>query len=116
MNHDWPLVLDILELVAPDGSLTVTTTSNQYFEADDEARLNGIPTTFGEAQNRVISTDTLNFDSSGNFTGNTNMSSSQNYFASDSAGYCYSRDLTAASNVLTSITNGVGCFEVRNKK
>lgn len=109
VNHDWPLLLDYLVLVAPDGSETVTTTSNQYFEADDEARLNGIPTTFGESQNRVISTDTLNFDSSGNFTGNTNMSSSQNYFASDSTGYCYSRDLTAAANVLTSITNGVGC-------
>lgn len=29
--------------------------------------------------------------------------------SSDSSGYCYSRSLTAAANVLTSITNGTGC-------
>ncbi|MGB9234138.1 MAG: peptide-N4-asparagine amidase [Terriglobales bacterium] len=109
VNHDWPLVLDINYLVAPDGSAAETTTSNQFFEADEAARRNGIATTFAEAQNRVITTDTLNFDSSGNFTGNSNMSSSQKYFGADSTGYCYSRSITAASNVLTSITDGVGC-------
>jgi hypothetical protein len=60
-------------------------------------------------QNRVNTTDTLNFDASGNFTGNTNQASAQNFFTTNSTGYCYSRDLTAAANVLTSITNGVGC-------
>ncbi|MFZ0481400.1 MAG: peptide-N4-asparagine amidase [Terriglobales bacterium] len=109
VNHDWPLLLDINYVVAPDGSATQTTTSNQFFEGDSAARHNGVATTFGENRNRVITTDTLNFDSSGNFTGNSNMSSSQNYFASDSTGYCYSRSITAASNVLTGITNGVGC-------
>ena len=109
VNHDWPLVLDINYVVAPDGSATETTTSNQFFEGDSAARRNGVATTFGENRNRVITTDTLNFDSGGNFTGNTNMSSSQNYFASDSTGYCYSRSLTAAGNVLTGITDGVGC-------
>ncbi|MFZ1918831.1 MAG: peptide-N4-asparagine amidase [Terriglobales bacterium] len=109
VNHDWPLVLDINYVVAPDGSATETTTSNQFFEADEAARHNGIATTFSEGRNRVITTDTLNFDSSGNFTGNSGMSSSQHYFGSDSTGYCYSRSITAASNVLTSITDGVGC-------
>ncbi len=109
VNHDWPLVLDINYVVAPDGSATETTTSNQFFEADEAARRNGIATTFSEARNRVITTDTLNFDSNGNFAGNSGMSSSQDYFGSDSTGYCYSRSITAASNVLTSITDGVGC-------
>ncbi len=109
VNHDWPLVLDINVVVAPDGSETQTTTSNQFFEADEAARHNGIATTFAEARNRVITTDTLNFNSAGGFTGNSNMSSSQDYFGSDSTGYCYSRSITAASNVLTSITDGVGC-------
>ncbi len=109
VNHDWPLVLDINYVVAPDGSATETTTSNQFFEADEAARHNGIATTFSEGRNRVITTDTLNFDSSGNFTGNSGMSSSQKYFGADSTGYCYSRSIAAASNVLTSITDGVGC-------
>ena len=109
VNHDWPLLLNITVLVAPDGSETQATTSNQYFEEDEAARQNGQAINFGLVQNRVTTTDTLNFDSSGNFTGNTNQSSAQNYFASDSTGYCYSRDLTAAANVLTGITNGQGC-------
>ncbi len=109
VNHDWPLLLNITVLVAPDGSETQATTSNQYLEEDEAARQNGQAINFGLAQNRVTTTDTLNFDSSGNFTGNTNQSSAQNYFASDSTGYCYSRDLTAAANVLTGITNGQGC-------
>ncbi|MFZ0799187.1 MAG: peptide-N4-asparagine amidase [Terriglobales bacterium] len=109
VNHDWPLLLNITILVAPDGTETQTTTSNQYFEEDEAARHNGQSINSALAQNRVTTTDTLNFNSSGGFTGNSNQSSAQNYFGTNSTGYCYSRDLTAAANVLTSITNGVGC-------
>jgi hypothetical protein len=109
VNHDWPLLLNITVLVAPDGTETQTTTSNQYFEQDVDATRNGQAFDFGLVQNRVTTTDTLNFDASGNFTGNSGQASAQTYFASDSTGYCYSRDLTAAGNVLTTITNGKGC-------
>ena len=109
VNHDWPLLLDITLQVAPDGSETQTTTSNQYFEADQNAKHNGQSTSFSLLKDRVITTDTLNFDSGGNFTGNSNQSSSQNYFQSNSTGYCYSRDITGANNVLTSVTDGQGC-------
>jgi hypothetical protein len=57
----------------------------------------------------VTTTDTLNFNSGGGFTGNSNQSSAQTYFGSNSTGYCYSRALTAAANVLTTVTNGQGC-------
>ena len=109
VNHDWPLLLDITLQVAPDGSETQTTTSNQYFEADQNAKHNGQSTSFSLLKDRVITTDTLNFDSGGNFTGNSNQSSSQNYFQSNSTGHCYSRDITGANNVLTSVTDGQGC-------
>ncbi len=109
VNHDWPLLLNITVLVAPDGTETQTTTSNQYFEADEAAKHNGQAINFSLVQNRVTTTDTLNFDASGNFTGNSNQSSAQTYYGANSTGYCYSRDLTAAANVLTSITNGKGC-------
>jgi hypothetical protein len=109
VNHDWPLLLNITVLVAPDGSETQTTTSNQYFEADEAAKHNGQAINFALAQNRVTTTDTLNFNSGGGFTGNSNQSSAQTYFGSNSTGYCYSRALTAAANVLTTVTNGQGC-------
>jgi hypothetical protein len=109
VNHDWPLLLNITILVQSDGSQTQTTTSNQYFEGDQAARHNGQATTFSLVKNRVTTTDTLDFDASGNFTGNTNQASAQNYFGSNSTGYCYSRDITAAANVLTTITDGQGC-------
>jgi len=109
VNHNWPLKLNITVLVLPDGSETQTTTVNQYNEADQLAKHNGQPTTFSLLEDRVTTTDTLNFDSSGNFTGNSNQSSAQNYFSSNSTGYCYSRDLTAAANLLTGITDGTGC-------
>jgi hypothetical protein len=109
VNRNYPLLLNITVLVAPDGTETQTTTSNQYFELTEAGRHNGKATTSSVLQNRVTTTDTLNFDASGNFTGNSNQASAQNFFTTNSTGYCYSRDLTAAANVLTSITDGVGC-------
>ncbi|MGA2425448.1 MAG: peptide-N4-asparagine amidase [Terriglobales bacterium] len=109
VHHDWPLLLNITVLVAPNGSETQTTTSNQYFEEDEAAKHNGQAINFSLVQNRVTTTDTLNFNSSGGFTGNSGQASAQTYFGSNSTGYCYSRAITAAANVLTSITNGVGC-------
>jgi hypothetical protein len=109
VNNDWPLTLDFLQAVQPDGTIKVTTTIDQYFERDQEARHNGQATTFSLLRNRVTPTDTLDYDSSGNFTGNENQASAQNYFQSDSTGYCYSRDITANTGVLTSIVDGQGC-------
>jgi hypothetical protein len=109
VKRDWPLVLDIVVLVAPDGSETQTTTSNQYFETDEAAKRNGKALNSTLLQDRVTTTDTLNFNSSGGFTGNSGQASAQTYFGSNSTGYCYSRAITAAANVLTTITDGTGC-------
>jgi hypothetical protein len=109
INYTWPLTADITLLFNPDGSGTQTTAINQYFERDQEARHKGQATSFSLVQNRVTPTDTLEFAAGFVITGNENQSSAQKYFASDSTGYCYSRAIAAAANVLTSITNGVGC-------
>jgi Peptide N-acetyl-beta-D-glucosaminyl asparaginase amidase A len=109
VHWTWPLSVDYSQLVNSDGSFNVTTTIDQYFGQDQEARRNGQVTSFSLTSNHVTPTDTLLFDSSGNFTGNQNQFSAQNYFASDSSGYCFSRDITAAGGLLTSITNGLGC-------
>lgn len=109
VNHAWPLLVDLTLLYNSDGSGVQTTTINQYYERDQEATHNGEATSFSLLRNRVRATDALDFNSSYEITGNQKQSSSQNYFASDSTGYCYSRDITAAAGILTSITNGLGC-------
>ncbi|MGA7635201.1 MAG: peptide-N4-asparagine amidase, partial [Terriglobales bacterium] len=109
VNYNWPFTMDIAVAYNPDGSGVQTTTSNQYFELDSEGKHKGQATSFTLLQNRVVSTDALDFSSSGSITGNQDQSSAQNFFTSDSSGYCYSRDLTGANNVLTSVTNGRGC-------
>jgi hypothetical protein len=109
VSYNWPLVLDIVVQVAPDGSETQTTTSNQYWEVDESAKHNGAAVNFSILQNRVTTTDTLNFNSSGGFTGNSNQASAQKLFDSDSTGYCFSQAITGANNVLTSVTTGTGC-------
>jgi hypothetical protein len=109
VNHHWPMTMDITLLFNSDGSGSQATTVNQYYERDQETRHNGQPTFFSLIQDRVTPTDTLLFDSSGHVTGNQNQSSAQSYFASDSTGYCFSRDITAAAGLLTSVTNGQGC-------
>jgi hypothetical protein len=109
VNQTWPAKLNITLLFNPDGSGTQATTINQYYERDQETRHSGQATFFSLIQNRVTPTDTLDFNSSGQVTGNTNQTSAQSYFTSDSTGYCYSRSITANTGVLTSITDGQGC-------
>lgn len=108
-NQTWPLNLDITLPFNSDGSFSQATTVDQYYERDHQARHNGQATSFSLVKNHVTNTDTLNFDSSGNFIGNTNQTGSQSYFSSDSTGYCYSRDITANTGVLNSATDGQGC-------
>jgi Peptide N-acetyl-beta-D-glucosaminyl asparaginase amidase A len=108
LKQNWPLTVNISETVNSDGSGTQTTSINQYLEKNDEAKHNGQPTSTSLLENRVISTDALDFNSQ-SITGNQNQSSSQDFFTANSTGYCYSRDITAANNVLTGITNGTGC-------
>ena len=83
VNHDWPLLLNITIKVLADGSETQTTISNQYLEEDEAAKQNGQALNFSLVKNRVTTTDTLNFNSSGQFTGNSNQSSAQTYFGSN---------------------------------
>ena len=109
VRHTWPLQMNITLLYNSDGSGTQTVTVNQFYERDQEARHNGQATSFSLIRNRVTPTDTLDFDSGGNITGNSNQTSAQNYFQSNSTGYCYSRIITADTGLLTSITDGQGC-------
>ena len=109
VNRNWPLTVDIGLVFNPDGSFVQTTSINQYLETDTETKHNGQPTAFTLVENRVKTTDALDISNQGFISGNQNQASSQDFLSSNSTGYCFSRDITAANNVLTTITDGVGC-------
>jgi len=100
-SFDYPLTFDINILVASDGSATQQSTASQEF------KMHVFEPFFASfVDNKVNTTDTLNFDSSGNFTGNTEQKSSQVYKFGDSRGQKYDCTLQAESNALTSASEG----------
>ncbi len=104
----YPFSMKIDVAVNPDGSESQTTTSNQEDIAESSV-FDGRKTLFGFSDETVQSTDALNFDSSGNFTGNSGAkSSATDEQASDWGGYYY-RGLTAKDGVLTGIVNKPPC-------
>ncbi|HLX85942.1 MAG TPA: peptide-N4-asparagine amidase [Terriglobales bacterium] len=108
-SDTWPFKIKITLAFNADGSGTQTTTSNQYFERSGQSQHKGQTTSFNLLKNRVIATDGLDFDPSFNITGNQNQASSQDFFRSNSTGYCYSRNITASAGLLTTIADGEGC-------
>jgi hypothetical protein len=109
----YPFTFLYDEIVNADGSIAVVNKSDQKLEllkaGANSAFGYGWPIPFvAQTSNEVISADTLNYDASGNFTGHTG-SSSQNYIAVDSDGYCYSGSLTSKNLALTSATYDKVC-------
>ncbi|MBS0455937.1 MAG: peptide-N(4)-(N-acetyl-beta-glucosaminyl)asparagine amidase [Proteobacteria bacterium] len=107
-NWSFPLSMDINYVVAGDGSATQTTTANQGYTRVQIR--NGPDGYFSSTRSQSANpTDTLNFDSNGNFTGPSGQGSSSSYFFKDNAGACYSRTVSAASGAVTAVSNGAGC-------
>jgi hypothetical protein len=102
-HFDYPLLLDYSAITSSTGTTAVTTTVKQADIAKKDETLDSFPIFRSDLFNEVKSTDTLNFDASGNFTGTSNRDSSQHYVASDSLGYCYDRLITSAAGLLTSV-------------
>ncbi len=116
----YPLNFDINYIVNSDGSSYQTSTVKQE-DTEQSAVLRGTSQTFTKnLDNLVQSADTLNFDSSGNFPGNTNQSSSHNYTLYNSNPICYTWTLEAAANNLTAANNncngGTGAFAKKGQK
>jgi len=101
----YPFVLDYAYAVNANGSSTQTTSVDQQYQRAewDQRREPAI------VRSEVKSADTLDFDASGNFTGNASQSSSARYFETSAQRHCYDRRLSAAAGILTSIKNGVDC-------
>ncbi|HEY6348403.1 MAG TPA: hypothetical protein VI636_03235, partial [Candidatus Angelobacter sp.] len=90
------------------GSGSQTTTIQQAYNKREVAPGDDGPS-FSVVSNTVSPSDTLLFDSSFNITGHQNQASTQRYFTKDSTGECFSRTITAANGLLTTITDGAGC-------
>jgi hypothetical protein len=108
-DFSYPLTVNIAEVENADGTIALTTGIQQKHLENETDKLNGFPFYFRSVSNSVTPTDILEFDASFNFLGNQGQKSSQDYFSFDSLGGCYSKKLTAASNVLTGVSNGDGC-------
>jgi hypothetical protein len=108
-NFSYPLTLNYSQIENSDGTFAVTTSIQQNYDTTETDKLNGFPVYFRSVSNSVSPTDTLDFDASFNFLGNSGQKSSQTYVSFDTFGGCYSKKLTAAGNVLTDVSGGSGC-------
>jgi hypothetical protein len=103
-TYNFPLNLDINELVQSDGDINQTTTADQNYTATVNTTQNGQSVFSSSMVNTAQHQDTLEFDSSFNLLGNTGQSAAQQYNYSNSGGINYECDLTAAANVLTAFS------------
>ena len=108
-NFRYPLNIDYSFGPTASGGFSQTTTVNQGYHKDDAQGLFGFPLYSSSVDEVENSTDTDNFDANFNFLGNTGSNTSQSYNGRNSLGGCYSRTITAAAQVLTSVTTGQGC-------
>jgi hypothetical protein len=100
-TFQYPLTLNYSTTVAADGSGSQLGTVSQEFK--DELLS---PFFARSVDNKVNSTDTLNFNATGHITGNSGAKSSQSYNAFDTRGLRYSCTLESQNNALTSVSAG----------
>jgi hypothetical protein len=105
-NYNWPLGLDYRQVVESNGNINVQTNANQTYELSTSTSQAKGQTYTSSVSNAAQHVDTLEFDSSGNFLGNTGQSSAQQYSSFDSTGASYDCSLSAAANVLTAFSTG----------
>jgi hypothetical protein len=108
-SFSYPLTLNYSQIGNADGSFNVTTTSDQQDWLNVTQKLSPFEVYTSELHNEVKAADTLQFNASGSFTGHTAQATSQQYTEKNSTGYCYNREITAASGVLTAVSGGTVC-------
>jgi hypothetical protein len=103
---DFPLTMDINEVVLANGNINQTTKTTQNYQLSVKTVQKNAVTFSSSLENSGQHTDTLELDSSFNLLGNTGQSSSQQYNYYDSTNAAYVCDLAAVANVLTSFSEG----------
>jgi hypothetical protein len=105
-NYNFPLVVDINEVVLSNGDINQTTNAKQTYQLNVSTNLLGPKGFVSSLLNTAQHADTLELDSSFNLLGNTNQSASQLYRYSDQTGASYNCQLSAVANVLTAFSSG----------
>jgi hypothetical protein len=103
-HFEFPFTMKISQVVQSNGGINQTTKSFQTYASQDTAKQNGVVKSFDLLSNAVSSQDTLMLDSGFHIIGNTNQSSWQTYFHSNSSGLNQTCILTAANNKLASFS------------
>jgi hypothetical protein len=88
------------------GDIDVMTNANQTYELSTSTSAAGKQTYTSSLSNAGQHVDTLEYDSSGNFIGNTGQSSAQQYTSFDSTGNSYDCSIAAVANALTAFSTG----------
>lgn len=110
----YPLTMNISSVTASDGSSAQTTTVDLAYEGENALTVDGRPLYSSKVHNEVTPSDVLQFDASGNFTGNTGQRSKQAFDFTDSLGSCYKRTVNSGAGLLTAVTDGRGCRHDRD--
>jgi hypothetical protein len=101
-TFNFPLTMDLNEVVKSNGNIYLTTTANQNYTATVNTRQNNLVTYSSSLVNSGQHVDTVDF----NTFVNSNQSASQQYNYWDSTSAAYVCDLTAVANVLTYFSPG----------
>jgi hypothetical protein len=96
-TFNFPLTLDLNEVVKSNGDTYLTTTADQTYKSALTTKVNNVVTYTNSLSNTGQHVDTVNY----NTFVNSNQSAAQQYNYYDSTGAAYLCDLTAAANVLT---------------
>jgi peptide N-acetyl-beta-D-glucosaminyl asparaginase amidase A len=109
LHAEYPLVLNFSFTANADGSFTQATTIDEQLTRGELHSIGNHPVSFTFLQRSNTPSDTLLFNSSFGVTGNQNQHSTEKYFYTDSTGACFSRTISAATGLLTSVSDGEGC-------
>jgi hypothetical protein len=108
-TFSYPFTFQYNQTQNADGSVTIPSKSDQKLLITDTKSFEGWPYFQENTSEEVAAQNTQNYDTSLNFTGNTNTSSKASYFTHNSDGYCYSRTLNSTNNALSSYQDGQVC-------
>ena len=108
-HFSYPLDINFSFIVNADGSFSQTTTSRQQDLVNVHENPKGGKTTISDLSNQVLASDTLKWDTNGNFLGPTGAHTTQTYREHDPSRGCYDRTITAENQKLTSVEDGPGC-------
>lgn len=103
---EFPFNMLIAQVRQTTGKIWLTVTVDQQYNKSDTLKVNGNRNSSGKSWNQMKSTDTLIFNSFGNFVGHQDQRSSQHYKAKGPKGYCWDRYIESEDGIVTVITDG----------